>query len=121
MAGTDFVRRLMFLILAQFDFEIFNAPFSGGFVGVEEYVEAVAAYYSAPVEDFYGFVIIVAGNNHFCAEGVYFVGGNKDVVSSYLVAVGGFTIGKLAATSFAGTVCSDTHHYCLPLAGGVGD
>jgi len=86
-------------------------------MGVEEYVEAVATYYSAPVEDFYGVVIIVAGNNYFCAEGVHFVGGDKGVVVLYLVAISGFTIGKLAATSFAATVCSDTHHYCLPLAG----
>lgn len=111
----------MLLFAAQFDFEIFNAPFSGGFVRIEEYVEAFATYDPAPVEDFYGLAIIVAGNNHFCSEGVHFVGGNKDVFASYLVAVSGFTIGEFAATSSAGTVCSDTHRYCFPLAGGFCD
>lgn len=111
----------MLLFTAQFDFEILNAPFSGGFVRVEEYVEAVATYDPAPVEDFNGFAIIVAWNNHFSAERVHFVGGNKDVVASYLVAVSGFTIGEFAATSSAGTVCSDTHRYSFPLAGGACD
>jgi len=111
----------MLLTLTQFDFEIFNAPFSCGFVGVEENVDAVATYNSTPVEDFYRLTIIVAGNNHFCAERIHFVGRDKGVVALYLMAVSGFTIGKLSATFFAGTVCGDTHRYCFPLAGGFGD
>jgi len=111
----------MLLFAAQFDFEVFYAPFSCGFVGVEEYIETVSTNDAAPVEDFNGLAIIVAWNNYFCAERIHFVGGNKGIVALYLMAVSGFTVGKLSATFFAGTVSGDTHRYCFPLAGGFGD
>ena len=67
------------LFSAQFDFEILNAPFSGGFVRVEEYVKSISTNNAASVEHFYDIAVFVSRDNHFSFKRVVFRGGYESV------------------------------------------
>ena len=76
----------------HFDVEVLNAPFQGLLVGVEEYVEPVSTNGAAPIEDFYGLFIFVAGDEHFSAEGVLFVGRHEGITRAYSVTAGRYAV-----------------------------
>ncbi len=46
-------------------------------MGGEEDVEAVVLDCATTVEDFDGLVVVIAGDYHFCAEGISFVRGDE--------------------------------------------
>jgi hypothetical protein len=57
-------------------------------VGVEEDIEPVSTDGAAPVENFYWFPIVVAGNEHFSAEAVFFVSRNEGIAGAYFMTAG---------------------------------
>jgi hypothetical protein len=57
-------------------------------VGAEENVKPVSADGTTPVEDFYRFSIVVAGDEHFSAKAVPFVSRNEDIIREYFVTAG---------------------------------
>ena len=101
----------------HFDVEVLNAPFQGLFVGVEEYVQPVSTDGAAPVEDFYGLSIFVAGDDHFSAERVLFVGRHEGITRPYFMAAGRYAVRIFAAAFFARAIGGYTHSHGSPLAG----
>ena len=79
---------MVVLLATDFDIEPLNTPFQCLLVGVEKDVEPVSADSAASVEDFYGFCIAVAGDDHFSAERVLFVGCYEGVAGAYSVPAG---------------------------------
>ncbi len=72
--------------------EVPNAPFQGLLVGGEEDIQPVFPDGAAPVENFYGLSIVIAGDEHFSAKGVSFVGRDEDVAWLYFVPAGGYAV-----------------------------
>ena len=101
----------------NFDVNVPNAPFQGLFVRIEENIEPVSINGAAPVEDFYRPIVVVAWDNHFCAEGVFFVGSDKGICPVYFVAGRCYALRMFAATFPAGTISGYTHSHRLPVAG----
>jgi hypothetical protein len=97
--------------------EVPDAPFEGLLVGVEEDVEPVSLDGAAPVENFYGLSIIIAGDNHFCSEGISFVGRHEDIAWLYFEAGCGYAVGILAAAFWARAIGGYAHLHGLPFAG----
>jgi len=100
-----------------FDVEVLNAPFQGLFVGVEEYVEPVSPDGTAPVEDFYGLSIFVAGDEHFSAEWVLFVGRHEGIARPYFMSAGRYAVCIFAAAFFARAIGGYTHSHGSPFTG----
>jgi hypothetical protein len=82
---------------------------------MKENVQMVSSDSAAAVEDLYGLVVVVAGHNHFSAEGESFVGGNEGITGPDFVTTGRYTICIFAAAFFARTICGYTHPNGLPL------
>jgi len=101
----------------HFYIEVSDAPFQGLLVGVEEDVKAVSPDGAAPVENFYGLSIIIAGNNHFSSEGVSFVGRHEDITWLYFEPGCGNAVGVLAAAFRARAIGGYAHLHGLPFAG----
>ncbi len=72
--------------------EVPNTPFQGLLVGGEEDVEPVSPDGAAPVENFYGLSIVIAGDDHFSSKGVSIVGRHEDVAWLYFVPAGGYAV-----------------------------
>ena len=100
-----------------FNVEVPNTPFQGLLVGGEEDVEPVSLDGAAPVEDFYGLSVVIAGNDHFSSEGVSFVGRDEYVAWLYFVPAGGYAVRILAAAFWARAIGGYTHLHGLPFAG----
>jgi hypothetical protein len=76
----------------HFDVKVLNAPFQGLLMRLEEYVEPVSTDGASSVEDFYGLSLVVAGDEHFSAEGVLFVGRHEGITRPYYVAAGRYAV-----------------------------
>ena len=92
-----------------FYFDVPDAPFQGLLVGAEENVKPVSLDGTAPVENFYGLSIIIAGDNHFSSEGVSFVGRHEDIARLYFVPTGGNAVGILAAAFWTWAIGGYAH------------
>ena len=97
--------------------EVPDAPLQGLLVGAEEDVEPVSTDGAAPVENFYGKSIVVAGDNHFCPEGVSLVGRHEDVAWFRFVPAGRYTVRILATAFWAGAIGRYAHLNGFPFAG----
>ena len=100
-----------------FYIEVSDAPFQGILVGVEEDIEPVSPNGTAPVENFHGLSIIIAGDNHFCSEGVSLVGSHEDIAWLYFESRCGYAVGILAAAFWTRAISGYSHLYGLPFAG----
>ena len=80
------------LFAADFDVDVPNAPLKSLLVSMKEDIQLVSLDRAAPVEDFNGFVIVVAFNYHFRAEGVSFVGRHKSIAGLDFMAAGSDTV-----------------------------
>jgi hypothetical protein len=101
----------------DFYVDVFDSPFQGFFVGGEEDVQAVSTDGAAAVEDLNGLIVVVAGYDHFSAEGESFVSGCEGITFAYFVAAGRYAVGEFSAASSAGAISSYAHSDGLPLAG----
>ncbi len=108
---------MVVLLATYFDIEQLNAPFQCLLVGVEKYVEPVSADSAASVEDFYKLGIAVAGDDHFTAERVFFVGCYEGVAGSYFVPASRLAVRIFAAALLAGAIGGYPHSHSLPLLG----
>jgi hypothetical protein len=59
---------------------------------MEKYIEAVSLDGAAAVEDLDGPAVVVAGDDHLCAEGVLPVGGHERIARLYLVSGCGYAV-----------------------------
>ena len=108
---------MVVLLATYFDIEPLNTPFQRLLVGVEKDVEPVSADSAASVEDFYGLCILVAGDDHFSAERVLFVGCYEGVAGSYFVPTSRLAVRIFAAALLAGAIGGYPHSHGLPLVG----
>ena len=104
-------------IAADFYVDVFNAPFQGFFVRVEENVEPISADSSAAVEHLYGFIVVVSCYDHFSAEGEPFVSGCEGVTLPYFVTAGRDAVCEFTAAFSARTISGYAHSDGLPPGG----
>ena len=99
--------------------EVLDTPLKSFMVRVEEYIHPVSANSAASVENLYWFAVIIALDNHFCAEWVSFVSGYEKIALGYSVPTCCYTI-RIFATAFrTRAVCGYPHLYGLPFTGVV--
>ncbi len=104
------------MLIFDFDqnIEVLNAPFFGLTMGVKIDIQAIALDDPAAVQHLNGVCLVIAGNNHFGAEPIMFVGRDKNVSPLNPMATGCLAIGEFAAAFSAGTIPCNPHTHHLP-------
>ena len=105
------------LIGPHLDLEVPNAPLPGLAVRVEKNVQPVPADGAAAIEHFHRSGIVVAWNDHFGAERMHLVGGDKCVPNGDAVAGSGLAAAVFSAALRAWAIGRHPHTNCSPFSG----
>jgi hypothetical protein len=104
------------LSCTYFDRQVPDTPHFGPLVRVEENIQPVAADDPASIEHLDRLRIVIAGNNHFGAEPIFFVGGNERVPNPDSVTVGGYSIAVFPTALFTPAIGRHAHLDNVPLS-----